>query len=523
MMEDLKYEDALDYSSDEFHNLWLVDDSNGQKGVFGGDGEVPSRVDEGLMEYRGYVFRLGTPYCSFLRVAPLKTNTFSIYSDDPGYALVRTFVETGYNYLGVVEEPRYYGSSLRATCTNAFPNAGPYVMCSPMNTSVYIMSRFYNGNGVYPKINRDFGCLDSGQFVNRVPGIPELTTKHKMASNLKHYSNVYEKSGKSQCFNYEDYLPKTFLLDDFDDCASFFEDWTQNAKTYSDRPTWMVKEVGRHRGEGIHVLSGKSGAALANFFENGAKCQFWRTKAIVQKYIQNPMLIRGRKFDLRVYLFIASTDPIIAYFSPYWYARIAVNEYDKDDNSSTVALTNRSQARQALGESGQWFEKNAELLMVYHELQAYFLESGITSNPNYIRDVLNVRLKTFLAHTIRMVASGLTHSANLFEIIGMDFLLDTDLNVWFIESNRTPNLEDIPPEKKMVMKDIVNIVNQKVLRKKTTNEIDPGHFEPIVDYSLQGSARFFGLFKEECTTEYTDKPGPQENEGVLVRLPDLSN
>ena len=48
---------------------------------------------------------------------------------------------------------------------------------------------------------------------------------------------------------------------------------------------------------------------------------------VIQRYITNPLLVHGRKVDLRAYLLVASTDPYIVLFRP-GYVRLAMDQYD---------------------------------------------------------------------------------------------------------------------------------------------------------------------------------------------------
>ena len=52
-----------------------------------------------------------------------------------------------------------------------------------------------------------------------------------------------------------------------------------------------------------------------------------RRQIIVQKYIKNPLLINGLKWDLRIYVFVSSFCPLIAYISDDGLVRFATDQY----------------------------------------------------------------------------------------------------------------------------------------------------------------------------------------------------
>jgi hypothetical protein len=53
-------------------------------------------------------------------------------------------------------------------------------------------------------------------------------------------------------------------------------------------------------------------------------------KVVVQKYIANPLLIKGCKFDLRMFMLIACSKPYFVLAGP-GYARLSLNQFTLED------------------------------------------------------------------------------------------------------------------------------------------------------------------------------------------------
>ena len=61
--------------------------------------------------------------------------------------------------------------------------------------------------------------------------------------------------------------------------------------------------------------------------EKKKKAYCFLTKGVIQKYLENPLLLEGRKFDYRCYCFIACAKPLLVYFHP-GYLRLSMNKYN---------------------------------------------------------------------------------------------------------------------------------------------------------------------------------------------------
>ena len=66
--------------------------------------------------------------------------------------------------------------------------------------------------------------------------------------------------------------------------------------------------------------------------------------SIVSRYIQNPLLINGHKFDLRIYVCVTSIEPLRIYVFKEGLARFATQEYTQGNakGNKFIHLTNYS-------------------------------------------------------------------------------------------------------------------------------------------------------------------------------------
>lgn len=105
---------------------------------------------------------------------------------------------------------------------------------------------------------------------------------------------------------------------------------------------WIMKPVGRCQGRGIFVVDRVSRVAAwkkANDEREPDKREIY----IVSKYIEQPLLIGGKKFDLRLYALVLSYSPLKVYLHRGGFARFSAVRYTNDKESMKdlyVHLTN---------------------------------------------------------------------------------------------------------------------------------------------------------------------------------------
>lgn len=106
-------------------------------------------------------------------------------------------------------------------------------------------------------------------------------------------------------FNELDFIPTTFLMPV--DYSLFVEEYRK-----SPHITWIMKPVAKARGSGIFLVNKLSQV------KKWAKDSRWgamtgKDQYLICKYITNPLLIGGKKFDLRMYVLVVSYRPLKAY------------------------------------------------------------------------------------------------------------------------------------------------------------------------------------------------------------------
>mmetsp|Transcript_8243 Transcript_8243/g.9134 ORF Transcript_8243/g.9134 Transcript_8243/m.9134 type:complete len:577 (+) Transcript_8243:99-1829(+) len=175
-------------------------------------------------------------------------------------------------------------------------------------------------------------------------------------------------------------------------------------------------------------------------------------ESIIQRYICNEMTWDRRKFDVRMYWFVASLDPLIVLYHD-GYVRIGNGVYNEKDFSDTTAhLTSHT------GLGAEWkanfaqFEQTLNEKRERHKDQKLRQGLRLEEFPNGNTPVEHVRnqFKHSLGEMIEIMkeesfvkpdGEDLT-SENSFMFYCADFILDNDMDVWFIEPQNGCGLDE---------------------------------------------------------------------------------
>ena len=109
----------------------------------------------------------------------------------------------------------------------------------------------------------------------------------------------------------------------------------------SPKNVWIVKPAGKSRGRGICSFDNLNRLLDHVGIEKHKEAQW-----VAQKYIENPLLIARRKFDIRQWVLISDWNPLVIWFCDECYLRFCVEEYDLSNlDDKFVHLANNSVAK----------------------------------------------------------------------------------------------------------------------------------------------------------------------------------
>ncbi len=175
---------------------------------------------------------------------------------------------------------------------------------------------------------------------------------------------------------------------------------------------------------------------------------------IIQKYIERPLLIHGRKFDIRVWVLI--TQELDCYFFKEGYLRTSSSEYKIDLNNVDdrfVHLTNNA-VQQYAKNYGNFEDGNQMSFQAFQRyLDEHCKDKGIKVDQDIVPQIKNLIRKSILAVRKKIDVDSRKYS---FEIFGYDFIIDEDFNVWLIEVNTNPCIEESSTLLKMLLSRMIS-------------------------------------------------------------------
>ena len=255
-----------------------------------------------------------------------------------------------------------------------------------------------------------------------------LSRKNLLCKNLSKMKKLYPKEYS--------FFPTTWLLP---------LDWSEFRIQFSPKKsrTYIVKPEAMSQGRGIYL------AKTLSAINPEEHC-------IVQRYLNEPMLIDGLKFDLRIYVLVYGCDPYSIFMYKEGLVRLATEPYETPKSSNLTNLYMHL-TNYAINKDNEKFEfnKEADHANTGHKRSLEFVWNYIKENggdPITVKnEIKKCIVKTFctvqpmLAHMYKSCQPNDFSNNKCFEILGFDIMLDNKMKPWLIEVNHDPSFATDTP------------------------------------------------------------------------------
>ncbi|CAM9313298.1 unnamed protein product [Phaeothamnion confervicola] len=170
---------------------------------------------------------------------------------------------------------------------------------------------------------------------------------------------------------------------------------------------------------------------------------------VVQKYIENPLIIAQRKFDLRQWVLVTDWAPLAVWFFEDCYVRFAAEDYTAGANSSEAAISNRfvhlvnnsivkdSSRFNHVAVTDSGFEIN-ECMWDAATFGAYLRDRSAGGARDVLELDLKPRMRDIVCWSLQTAQESVEHRKGSWELYGYDFMVDDALRPWLIEVNSSP-------------------------------------------------------------------------------------
>ena len=269
----------------------------------------------------------------------------------------------------------------------------------------------------------------------------------------------------------------TYLLPD--DLEKLIVNW----KTY---PYWIIKPRASSKGQHIEV-------------RDSSQQNYPPFPCIVQRYVENPFLILGRKFDLRFYVLVTSLQPMKIYIHKHGLGRFCTTKYDRNAGVKDLKMhisnwqINKDSQNfvRAVGIEEKPEDSKWSLPFFFN----YLKENGY--NADKLRtDMEDVTIKAIIAGMDKMRDEHVkiihnTHQC--FELLGIDLVIDEHLHPYVVEVNVSPGMLGEDSDLDKYMKDEVLLDTYNTIK---IIDCDPYSKDPCPEAQLIYDAEASSITKE---------------------------
>ena len=285
--------------------------------------------------------------------------------------------------------------------------------------------------------------LNKHQKFNHFPCTYRIGLKDNMYIHFKQYKKIFP--------DLYDFVSDTYILPN--DAERFEKIYKKNKNTL-----WIVKPVNMSRGRGVHLLK-----ELDELKELIKKSRDENSiPDLISRYLDKPHLINKKKYDLRIYVLVASFSPLRIYLYYNGLVRFATEDYQQGNydniyihitnysinkNNSNYKSNQKNNNDIENNEDSADIEEDDSSKWSLVEYRNYFKKLGLNDTIDDIwKQIENIIIKSLITVTKENCQEiSINKNNSLFELYGYDILIDETFKAWLIEVNVNPSLHCTSP------------------------------------------------------------------------------
>ncbi|CAD0196344.1 unnamed protein product [Chrysodeixis includens] len=231
---------------------------------------------------------------------------------------------------------------------------------------------------------------------------------------------------------------------------------------------WIIKPAHNSRGRGIRMASRL--AIITNLLSKA------NAKYVIQKYIEEPLLIHETKFDIRQYCLVTSTYPLVIWMYKDCYLKFSSQKYNLKNYHESIHLTNNAVQRKYTNCAGRHEELPTANMWDSDKYKDYLnrIDKGRVWNkiiyPGMRKTIIGIMLSC---------QDSLSVCKNRFELYGCDFILDKEYKPWLIEINASPDLNHTTPVTAKICPAVLHDIIKVVIDHANNSKAPTGKFECV--------------------------------------------
>lgn len=296
---------------------------------------------------------------------------------------------------------------------------------------------------------------------------------------------------KEKVGSFADFYPESYLLP---------KEQEKLNNAWKNHPMWIVKPSASSRGIGIHLVSNKDPVPTV--------------AGIVQYYIEKPLLVQDRKFDIRLYVLVSSIEPMRIYMHSAGMARFCTHKYVENScpKDLYMHLTNFS-----LNKDDKGFKRSDGVNENIDDSKwtiGFFMD--YCKSQGYDTDKL---MKEFERITVSTIIAGMNeikkthkkvipHHYTSYEMYGIDIMLDSELNAHLLEINISPSLSGMDSKLDFNMKYPLNL---DLFRMARIIDCQPNKEHPCPEVELIEKEFYDSVNEQRIKEVVNDGIDPWEN------------